>query len=133
MDKQLDIKFRFQPLHSTPDGILLHYIKNQIAPIAQEMVLKPLRAYWLAEAYQNCGSQKNQELKNLARHMIFSLEEHANYLRVVFGLEREHIYHQVSAQMQVTTSSLVESLPQQEESEKSNPWASVLAIDMDGV
>ena len=133
MDKQLDIRFRFQPLCSTPDGILLHYIKNQIAPITHEMVLKPLRAYWLAEAYLHCGRKKNQELKKLAQHMIFALEEQANYLRTVFGIEREAIYHQVSAQMQIQSSRAAGSFPQPEEEEESNAWASVLEIDMDGL
>ena len=91
--QQLDIKFRFQPMAKSPDGILLEYLKNHLdsASITQELVLKALRAYWLVDAYQHSGAKK-AELKRLAQNTIFALEEHANYLRTVYGLARPTAY-----------------------------------------
>ncbi|HAG85187.1 MAG TPA: hypothetical protein DCL61_29565 [Cyanobacteria bacterium UBA12227] len=92
MTKQLDINFRFRPLLSTPDGILLNYLKKQeTSIISHEMILKALRAFWLPEAYQESGKKKRQELKKLAQNMILVLEEQANYLRTVFDIERQGI------------------------------------------
>jgi hypothetical protein len=53
------------------------------------MVLKALRAFWLPDTYFDCGEKRGRELKKLAQHTIFSLEEHANYLRNRFGIERQ--------------------------------------------
>jgi hypothetical protein len=91
--QQLDIKFRFQPMAKSPDGILLEYLKNHLSStsITQELVLKALRAYWLVDAYQHSGAKK-AELKRLAQNTIFALEEHANYLRTVYGLARPTAY-----------------------------------------
>jgi hypothetical protein len=60
--QQLDIKFRFQPMAKSPDGILLEYLKNHLnsASITQELVLKALRAYWLVDAYWDLN--KNEAL-----------------------------------------------------------------------
>ena len=131
--KQLDITFRFQPMPETPDGILLQYIKQQLRPVTREMVLKALRAYWLAEAYQSCGGKQALELNKLATNMIFALEEQANYLRAVFSLERLTTYQALSAplvQMQASISGV--PFAEQEE-EEDNGWASVPQIDMDGL
>jgi hypothetical protein len=129
MDKQLeqlDIRFRFRPLHSTPDGVLLNYLKRKTLPsVSQEMVLKALRAFWLAEAYQHCGGKRSQDLKKLAQNMILSLEEQANYLRTIFGIER------LAVQEQVSTVS--EPLPQQQQEQVSEAWNSAYEVDMDGL
>lgn len=98
MDKQLNVTFRFQPWSSSPDGLLLQYLKQQVIPVKNEMVLRALRAFWLAEAYQNLGGKRPQELKRLAMTMIGVLEDQANYLRAVFGIERA-IPYPVSTQM----------------------------------
>jgi len=89
-DNRLDIVFRFRPSAESPDGLLLHYLKNLgVTPISNEMVLKALRAFWLPDTYFDCGEKRGGELKKLAQHTIFSLEEHANYLRNRFGIERQ--------------------------------------------
>lgn len=89
MDNRLDIVFRFRPSADSPDGLLLSYLKNLgVTPLSNEMVLKALRAFWLPDTYESCGSKRGKELKRLARDTIFCLEEHANYLRNRFGIER---------------------------------------------
>jgi hypothetical protein len=89
MDNRLDIVFRFRPSANSPDGLLLSYLKNLgVTPLSNEMVLKALRAFWLPDTYESCGSKRGKELKRLARDTIFCLEEHANYLRNHFGIER---------------------------------------------
>lgn len=88
-NRRLDIVFRFRPTSESPDGRLLHYLKNLgSTSISNEMVLKALRAFWLPDTYMDCGSKK-AELKRLAQNTIFSLEEHVNYLRLCFGIERQ--------------------------------------------
>jgi hypothetical protein len=88
-NRRLDIVFRFRPTAESPDGQLLQYLKRLgSTSISNEMVLKALRAFWLPDTYQNCGSKK-AELKRLAQNTIFCLEEHANYLRHCFGIERQ--------------------------------------------
>ncbi len=82
--RRVPFYLRFYPSITSPDGILLDYLKEQLPPVKAEMILKALRAYWLAEAYQSSGKKRGQELKRLAQQMIFTIEEQANHLRVVF-------------------------------------------------
>ncbi len=122
--QQLDIKFRFQPMAKSPDGILLEYLKNHLnsASITQELVLKALRAYWLVDAYQHSGAKK-AELKRLAQNTIFALEEHANYLRTVYGLARPVAYPPM-VQMHSAQPDGGSSRPEtDEEEEESAPFA----------
>jgi hypothetical protein len=122
--QQLDIKFRFQPMAKSPDGILLEYLKNHLnsASITQELVLKALRAYWLVDAYQHSGAKK-AELKRLAQNTIFALEEHANYLRTVYGLARPVAYPPM-VQMHSDQPNGESSRPEtDEEEEESAPFA----------
>jgi hypothetical protein len=122
--QQLDIKFRFQPMAKSPDGILLEYLKNHLnsASITQELVLKALRAYWLVDAYQHSGAKK-AELKRLAQNTIFALEEHANYLRTVYGLARPVAYPPM-VQMHSAQPDGGSSQPEtDEEEEESAPFA----------
>jgi hypothetical protein len=64
-DNRLDIVFRFRPSAESPDGLLLHYLKNLgVTPISNEMVLKALRAFWLPDTYFDCGEKRGGELKN---------------------------------------------------------------------
>lgn len=86
MTQQLNFRWRSQPSATSPDGILLSYLNDQLPSVKSEMILKALRAYWLAEAYQACNKKRGQELKKLAQQMIFSLEQQITYLRVVFNL-----------------------------------------------
>ena len=116
--QQLDIKFRFQPMAKSPDGILLEYLKNHLcsASITQELVLKALRAYWLVDAYQHSGAKK-AELKRLAQNTIFALEEHANYLRTVYGLARPAAYPPM-VQMPPNETPLVAPQPETDDEEE---------------
>jgi hypothetical protein len=135
MRQQLDIKFRFQPLRSSPDGILLDYIKNcqELDAFSNEMVLKALRAYWLADAYHDCGAKKGQHLKKLAINMIFALEEHANYLRTVFGIERIQPMYQVPPSAPVFQAVPQEEEEEEEDDEKTSPFNSIPRIDGGGL
>jgi len=86
---RLDVRLRFQPKAKSLDGVLFGYLKPSRENIVyQEMILKALRAFWLPEAYRQTGEKKGQALKKLAQDMIFTLEEHANYLRSEFEIAR---------------------------------------------
>lgn len=135
MNKQLDIKFRFRPLLSSPDGILLDYLKKQEpSRISHEMLLKALRAFWLPDAYRECGKKKKPELKKLAQNMILVLEEQANYLRTVFDIERQTMY-QISGETRQDLTSIPSASVISDEEEKDiwNVWNSVEQIDTSGV
>ena len=136
MDKRLDITFRFRPLPSTPDGVLLNYIRKQESPsISHDMLLKAARAFWLLEAYQQCGGKKNQELKKLAQSIIFVLEEQANYFRAVFGIERLASYQMM--QVQSFSPNAVGTAENSNEDEDSNEedeaWRFVQRFDSGGL
>ena len=89
---RLDVRLRFQPKAKSLDGVLFGYLKPSRENIVyQEMILKALRAFWLPEAYRQTGEKKGQALKKLAQDMIFTLEEHANYLRSEFEIARPMI------------------------------------------
>ena len=128
MDNRLSIIFRFRASPKTPDATLLRYLKNQeAAPISNEMALKALRAFWLPDAYQSSGEKKGQELRRLAQKMIWSLEEQANYLRIVFGIER-----------QPPMASIVQAqapMPEvaQEQDQDGDVWESVQRLDTGGL
>jgi hypothetical protein len=128
MDNRLDIKFRFRPSPSTPDAILLNYLKKQeVSLVSHEMILKALRAFWLPDAYHHGGGKKHHELKKLAGNMILVLEEQANYLRTVFGIERQFF--------SPAAVPMVQELPQQPEpqEEENSVWKSVQRLDTGGL
>ena len=83
MDKQqerIDLIWRYQPLKSAPDGVLLSYVKyNSLMPL-REMILQALRAYWLPLAYQEKGSTDAFVLERMFRNAVYALEKHALYL-----------------------------------------------------
>ncbi|MBE9128701.1 MULTISPECIES: hypothetical protein [unclassified Coleofasciculus] len=140
---QVDIYFRFRALSKTPDGILLKFLKKQKdTGFSKEMVLRAARAFWLAEAYQNCGVKQGAELKKLAQNMILVLEDQAAYLRAMFNLERPScqqipfpIYatppiNAVQAPLQEPTQELDKVHPVEEES---LAWGSVPPLDTGGL
>jgi len=133
MSQQLNFRFRAQPSATSPDGILLSYLHEQLPSVKSEMILKAIRAYWLAEAYQACNKKRGQELKNLAQQMIFSLEEQIAYLRVVFNLPAATLL-QTSPGVSVSSRVDCEPLPESEEEEDSlaqEDWKSIPVINMD--
>jgi hypothetical protein len=133
MDNRLDIRFRFRPSPKTPNGILLNYLKKQGAPlITNEMLLRAARAFWLAEAYQDCGAKKGQELKKLAVNMIFALEDHALHLRTIFGIERQSSVSPVFQQIATYPPDL-RVVPQEETDEEDDALKSIPRIDAGGL
>jgi|SRR5918998_2658551 hypothetical protein len=133
MTQQLNFRFRAQPSVTSPDGILLSYLNDQLPSVKSEMILKALRAYWLAEAYQASNKKRGQELKKLAQQMIFSLEEQIAYLRVVFNLPAANSMRtspSVSVSSRVVSEPLPEPLEEEDE-ESQEDWDSVPVIDMD--
>jgi hypothetical protein len=134
MDNRLDIKFRFRPSASTPDAILLDYLRKQeLSLVSHEMILKALRAFWLPDAYHRCGGKKSQELKKLAQNMILVLEEQANYLRTVFGIERQVFYQAPVPMVQELSGKKQQEQEQEEEEEENNVWKSVQRLDTGGL
>lgn len=88
-DNRLDIKVRFRVSASTPNGVLLKFLqKQEPTGFARELLLKAARAFWLAEAYRDCGGKRGAELKMLAQNMVFILEDQADSIRAMFNLER---------------------------------------------
>jgi len=85
--KQKNFIFRFQPLASSPDGILLNYLKS-FEPLADGPVLSALRAFWLPIAYQENGSKKKAELKKMAMAAVMQLEGQIVNLCVMFDIQR---------------------------------------------
>lgn len=116
MTQQLNFRFRAQPSVTSPDGILLSYLNDQLPSVKSEMILKAIRAYWLAEAYQACNKKRGQELKKLAQQMIFSLEQQITYLRVVFDLPAATSL-QTSPGVSVSSRVVSEPLPEPLEEE----------------
>ncbi|OKH36211.1 hypothetical protein NIES2119_18075 [[Phormidium ambiguum] IAM M-71] len=82
MDKQgkVDFVWRYQPSKNTADGLLMSYIKDSLFMLPKEMILYPLRAYWLALAYQEKGDIDPVLLERIFRKAVYALEKHALYL-----------------------------------------------------
>lgn len=128
-DERLDITFRFRPLQTMPDGVLLSYLKSQTpSTFSHEMMLKAARAFWLAEAYQYCGGKEGAELKKLAQNMIFVLEEQVSYLRTAFNIERP-IY--MAGQSPAYSLNVMQ--PDLDEEEEEDVWDKVPQLDTGGL
>jgi hypothetical protein len=84
--KRVDITFRFQPMASTAEGIVLDYLKS--TEVANQLALQAMITYWLPYAYQECGIKKPSELKKVAQEMVRALESHILRLCIDFGIER---------------------------------------------
>lgn len=89
MDKQgkVDFLWRYQPSKNTADGLLMSYIKHNLFLPAREMMLQPLRAYWLALAYQEKGDIDPVLLERIFRKAVYALEKHALYLCDQAGID----------------------------------------------
>lgn len=84
--KRVDITFRFQPMASTAEGIVLDYLKS--TEVANQLALQSMITYWLPYAYQERGVKKTSELKKVAQEMVWALESHILRLCVDFGIKR---------------------------------------------
>ncbi len=128
MTQQLNFRWRSQPSATSPDGILLSYLNDQLPSVKSEMILKALRAYWLAQAYQASNKKRGQELKKLAQQMIFSLEEQITQLRVVFNLPAATLLQ--TSPTVLASSSLQLREEEDIEDEDEDDWESESLIDM---
>ncbi len=89
MDKEgkVDFLWRYQPSKNTADGVLMSYIKRNVFMPPREMILQPLRAYWLALAYQEKGDIDPVLLERMFRKAVYALEKHALYLCDQAGID----------------------------------------------
>lgn len=85
--ERVDFLWRYQPLKSTPDGVLMSYIKGNLLLPSREMILQSLRPYWLPLAYLEKGNIDPVILERLFRNAVYALEKHALYLRERGGIE----------------------------------------------
>lgn len=89
MDKKgkVDFIWRYQPSKNTADGLLMSHIKHNLFMLPKEMILQPLRAYWLALAYQEKGGIDPVLLERMFRKAVYALEKHALYLCDQVGID----------------------------------------------
>ncbi|MEG4940823.1 hypothetical protein [Microcoleus sp. F4-D5] len=85
--ERVDFLWRYQPLKSTADGVLMSYIKGNLLLPSREMILQSLRPYWLPLAYLEKGNTDPVILGRLFRNAVYALEKHALYLRDRGGIE----------------------------------------------
>jgi hypothetical protein len=85
--ERVDFLWRYQPLKSTDDGVLMSYIKGNLLLPSREMILQSLRPYWLPLAYLEKGNIDPVILGRLFRNTVYALEKHALYLRDRGGIE----------------------------------------------
>lgn len=85
--ERVDFLWRYQPLKSTPDGVLMSYIKGNLLLPSREMILQALRPYWLPLAYLEKGNIDPVILERLFKNAVYVLEKHALYLRDRGGIE----------------------------------------------
>ena len=89
-DKPVNFEFRFTPRPSSPEGILLQYVKATDLHPAQtknDLVLRALKLVWLPYAYRDVSKTNQGELKVIASEVVSALEWHIRELRLAFGLE----------------------------------------------
>jgi hypothetical protein len=89
-DKPVNFEFRFTPHPSSPEGILLQYVKTTDLHPAQtknDLVLRALKLVWLPYAYRDVSKTNQGELKVIASEVVSALEWHIRELRLAFGLE----------------------------------------------
>ncbi|MEG3918475.1 hypothetical protein QUA07_04910 [Microcoleus sp. T3_A4] len=90
--ERVDFLWRYQPFKSTPDGVLLSYIKGNLMLPSREMILQALRPYWLPLAYLEKGDIDPVILGRLFKNAVYVLEKQALYLRERGGLEYPPIH-----------------------------------------
>jgi hypothetical protein len=111
--KQYNFIFRFQPLASSADGILLNYLKS-FEPLADGPVLSALRAFWLPMAYQESGTKKKAELKKMAMAAVMQLEGQICNLCVMFDIQRPG-YQQTSFVQPMVAPTPPMSVPKEQQ------------------
>jgi hypothetical protein len=89
-DKPLNFEFRYTPRPSSPEGILLQYVKTTELHPAQtknDLVLRALKLVWLPYAYRDVSQTNQGELKVIASEVVSALEWHIRELRLTFGID----------------------------------------------
>lgn len=147
--KQQNFIFRFQPLASSADGILLNYLKS-FGTSANGPVLSALRAFWLPIAYQEAGTKKKAELKKMAMAAIMQLEGQIINLCVMFDIQRPG-YQQTSFVQPTMAPTPPMAVPKEQQppiaqsnlepddqedlddEQKLRAWASVEVVDTGGI
>ncbi|MDB9509645.1 hypothetical protein PN499_00295 [Kamptonema animale CS-326] len=90
--ERVDFLWRYQPFKSTPDGVLMSYIKGNLLLPSREMILQALRPYWLPLAYLEKGDIDPVILGRLFKNAVYVLEKQALYLRERGGIEYPPIH-----------------------------------------
>ena len=90
--ERVDFLWRYQPFKSTPDGVLMSYIKGNLLLPSRELILQALRPYWLPLAYLEKGDTDPVNLGRLFKNAVYVLEKQALYLRERGGLEYPPIH-----------------------------------------
>jgi hypothetical protein len=85
--ERVDFSWRYQPLKSTADGVLLSHVKYNFLIPPREMILQALRPYWLPLAYQEKGDTDGVVLERMFRNAVYALEKHALYLCEQGGID----------------------------------------------
>jgi len=99
-NKPIYFEFRFTPLSSSPEGILLRYLKaTELHPAEtkNDLVLRALKLVWLPYAYRDVGQTNQGELRGIASSVVSALEWHVRELRISFGLESSTLFAGSSA------------------------------------
>jgi hypothetical protein len=108
-DKPLNFEFRYTPRPSSPEGILLQYVKTTELHPAQtknDLVLRALKLVWLPYAYRDVGETSQGELKVIASEVVSALEWHIRELRLAFGLEAKEISQLYASPAQSSSNAL---------------------------
>jgi hypothetical protein len=108
-DKPLNFEFRYTPRPSSPEGILLQYVKTTELHPAQtknDLVLRALKLVWLPYAYRDVGETSQGELKVIASEVVSALEWHIRELRLAFGLEAKEISQPYASPAQSSSNAL---------------------------
>ncbi|NJL22770.1 MAG: hypothetical protein HC895_21240 [Leptolyngbyaceae cyanobacterium SM1_3_5] len=82
-----DYRLRLQVPASSPDRLLLEYLKAEQHPTysEKEMVLAALRMCWLPLAYEQSDASR-EDLQRIAHDAILRLREQIQYLAAIAGI-----------------------------------------------
>ena len=108
---RIDFQFRFQTFKDTPEGILMSYLSSGGTYSSKQLVLQVLRMCYLPYAYKDRSDFSEEKLKAMALESCNALENHASYIRQMFGLERpiQQIPHSLMRNDQSSISPQLQS------------------------
>ncbi|HEY9651390.1 MAG TPA: hypothetical protein V6C95_12055 [Coleofasciculaceae cyanobacterium] len=90
MGDRVNFEVRAYPATSSPEGILLNYLKSEEqhpGSTKNDLVLKALKICWMPYAYREAAFVNKQQLLKIALATIHNLEWHIREIRFEFGLE----------------------------------------------